>query len=88
MRTLGLFGELSEQAGAGFLSGLLIGHEVRAALQAARGRDENRVRLIGDATLVALYAEAIAACGGRAEVLVLDMAAAGLALIGRQAAWR
>jgi len=83
VRTLGLFGALPEAAAAGFLSGLLIGHEVRAALQA-----KSDVRLVGDATLVGLYAEVIAACGGRADVLDVDAAAAGLAVIGSQAAWR
>ena len=82
VRTLGLFGELSEAAAAGFLSGLLIGHEVRAALAG-----EAEVRLVGDATLVGLYSSAIAACGGRAVTVDLDAAAAGLALMGRRAGW-
>ncbi len=82
VRTLGLFGELSEAASAGFLSGLLIGHEVRAAMPAP-----STVRLVGDAALVGLYATAIAACGGTPAVLELDAAAAGLALIGSQAPW-
>jgi 2-dehydro-3-deoxygalactonokinase len=83
VRTLALFGELDEVAGAGFLSGLLIGHEVRAAM---RGVAE--VRLVGDATLVGLYATAIGQCGGRAVVVDTDAALAGLVLIGEQAGWR
>ena len=82
VRTLGLFGALSEAESAGFLSGLLIGHEVRAALSG-----DSSVRLVGDAILVGLYAAAIAQCGRRAEAMDLDAAAAGLALIGRQAGW-
>ena len=82
VRTLGLFGELSETASAGFLSGLLIGHEVRAAMQ-----NTSEVQLVGDATLVGLYATAIAQCGGTAMALDLNAAAAGLALIGEQVQW-
>ena len=82
VRALGLFGELAEVQAAGFLSGLMIGHEVRAAM---RGVDQ--VRLVGDEVLVGLYATAIAACGGRAVVVDEDAAALGLAVIGRQAGW-
>jgi 2-dehydro-3-deoxygalactonokinase len=64
------------------LSGLLIGHEVRAALPAA-----DRVHLIGAPALVALYARAIAACGGEAVIEDSDAAARGLARIGRDVAW-
>ncbi len=83
VRALALFGELDEAAGAGFLSGLLIGHEVRAAMV-----DAAAVRLVGDATLVELYATAIGQCGGRAVVVDTDAALAGLTLIGEQAGWR
>ncbi len=83
VRALALFGELDEAAGAGFLSGLLIGHEVRAAM-----RDGAQVRLVGDATLVGLYATAIGQCGGHAVVVDTDAALAGLVLIGEQAGWR
>ncbi len=82
VRTLGLFGELTEAASAGFLSGLLIGHEVRAAMPPA-----GTVRLAGDAALIGLYAAAITQCGGTAQMPALDAAAAGLALIGEQAQW-
>lgn len=82
VRALGLFGELPEAQAAGFLSGLMIGHEVRAAM-----RGVPRVRLLGDEALVGLYATAIAACGGQADVVDEDAAALGLAVIGRQAGW-
>lgn len=82
VRALGLFGELPEAQAAGFLSGLMIGHEVRAAMQGV-----DQVRLLGDEVLVGLYATAIASCGGRAVVVDEDAAALGLAVIGRQAGW-
>jgi 2-dehydro-3-deoxygalactonokinase len=83
VRTLGLFGRLGEAESASYLSGLLIGHEVRAALPSARGT----VHLIGAAALCALYARAIAACGAAAVTHDEDAAARGLVLIGRNAAW-
>lgn len=82
VRSLALFDELSEAEAAGYLSGLLIGHEVRAAL--APGAT---VFLVGAAPLCALYGQAIAAAGGRAVVLDEDAAAAGLARIAREAGW-
>lgn len=82
VRALGLFGELPDGASAGYLSGLLIGHEVRAAMP-----EGGRVHLVGAAGLCALYARAIAAIGGHAVVLDADAAAHGMALIGRQARW-
>jgi len=83
VRTLGLFGRLAEADGASYLSGLLIGHEVRAALPAGGGA----VHLIGAAALCALYARAVAACGGTAVLHSEDAAARGLALIGKDATW-
>jgi 2-dehydro-3-deoxygalactonokinase len=83
VRALALFGRLAEAEGASYLSGLLIGHEVRAALP----KNAGVVPVIGEATLAALYARAIAACGGRAEWLAGEHAAAGLARIGGLASW-
>lgn len=76
VRTRGLFGTLADTASASYLSGLLIGHEIRAALPAG-----GRVCLIGAASLTALYASAIAACGGTARIMDEDAAARGLARI-------
>lgn len=93
VRALALFGRLAETEGASYLSGLLIGHEVRAALREDAGPEdagpENAgvVPVIGEASLAALYVRAIAACGGRAETLAGDHAAAGLARIGGLASW-
>lgn len=84
VRTLALFGRLAETEGASYLSGLLIGHEVRAAL--AHGGAEP-VHLVGAAPLCALYARAIAACGGAFGIHDEDAAARGLARIGKDASW-
>jgi 2-dehydro-3-deoxygalactonokinase len=84
VRTLGLFGRLAETDAALYLSGLLIGHEVRAALPAGGGT----VHLIGAAPLCALYARAVTAVGGTPVTHDADAAARGLALIGRSATWR
>ncbi len=84
VRTLGLFGALAEEQGASYLSGLLIGHEVRAALPAGGAA----VHLIGAGALCDLYARAIAACGAHATVHGEDAAARGLARLGREASWQ
>ena len=81
VRTLGLFAQLTEATAASYLSGLLIGHEIRAA---GPGPD---VLLIGAGALCELYSQAIALCGGSATLAEADAAAQGLALIGEQAAW-
>ncbi len=65
------------------LFGLLVGHEVRAALQS-----HEEVHLVGPSDHAALYTRAIAACGGTALPPVADTAAVGLARIGALAAWR
>jgi len=82
VRTLGLFGRLSETAAAGYLSGLLIGHEVRAALP--QGAE---VHLIGAPELCALYARVIGALGGAPLQHDADAAARGLARIGAEVQW-
>lgn len=75
---------LPETDAAAYLSGILIGHEIRAALAEAR---TDVVQVIGPAAITQLYAGAIALCGGHAERHDDDAAARGLALIGAQAAW-
>jgi 2-dehydro-3-deoxygalactonokinase len=82
VRTLALMGQFKEEMSASYLSGLLIGHEVRAALPRAA-----RVHLVGAATLCTLYARVIDACGGTAHVEDEDAAAQGLAAIGRRLQW-
>jgi 2-dehydro-3-deoxygalactonokinase len=82
VRTRVLMGQLREEASASYLSGLLIGHEVRATMPAAAG-----VALVGAAQLCGLYAQAIESCGGRATLAEEDAAALGLAAIGRRLCW-
>ncbi len=82
VRSLGLFGQLHDSASASYLSGLLIGHEIRAALQPG-----DHVTLLGAPALCALYARAIGLCGGIAAIGPADCAAAGLARIGESIAW-
>jgi 2-dehydro-3-deoxygalactonokinase len=83
VRTLGLFGRLGEDAAASYLSGLLVGHEVRAALPEGAGP----VNLVGSAPLCSLYARAVAACGRTSVSHDEDAAARGLARIGKHAPW-
>ncbi len=84
VRTLGLNGRLGAETAASYLSGLLIGHEVRAALPSAGAE----VHLIGAAGLSELYARAIAAAGSHATVHGEDAAERGLARLGREVGWR
>ena len=84
VRTLGLTGSLAETASASYLSGLLIGHEVRAAQQ---GAGSARVYLVGSLALARLYAAVLDALGATATILTEDAAASGLAHIGRSAKW-
>jgi 2-dehydro-3-deoxygalactonokinase len=79
-----LAGKLQDSESAAYLSGILIGHEVRAALASD---PRTVVHVIGAPELTKLYSEAIAACGGYPERHNGDAAARGLALIGAQAAW-
>ncbi len=85
VRALALTRRLDEAGGASYLSGLLIGHEVRAAL--ARVPTGHVVHVVGAPELATLYVRAIEVCGGLAERLNGDAAARGLALIGANAGW-
>ncbi len=83
VRTLALMDQLDQHASASYLSGLLIGHEVRAAMPSS-----TQVHLTGAAPLCSLYAQAIEACAGSSILENEDAAARGLALIGRGLAWK
>ena len=83
-RSLVLAGRLAETEAAAYLSGILIGHEVRAALAQAGG---SVVQVIGAPDLSALYAKAITACGGFAERHDGEAVARGMALIAEHARW-
>ena len=82
VRSLGLMHRLTDDESASYLSGLLIGHEVHAALPTGR-----LVHLVGAAPLCTLYARAIASCGGNAMIEDSEAACRGLARIGRAATW-
>jgi 2-dehydro-3-deoxygalactonokinase len=79
-----LAGRLAETDSAAYLSGILVGHEVRSALAGAAGVV---VHVIGAPELTVLYARAISACGAYAERHDGEAAARGLALIGDHATW-
>ncbi len=81
VRTLGLFGDLSDTEAASYLSGLLIGHEVASVAPSGT------VHLIGAPALCALYALALQEHGVGAELASPDAAAAGLTLIAEHAGW-
>jgi 2-dehydro-3-deoxygalactonokinase len=82
-RTLGLMGELAATETRSYLSGLLIGHEIRAALAAPRETPAGSVHLLASARLEALYADAFGILGVPHRRHDPDTVARGLALIGR-----
>ncbi len=84
VRAEALAGSLPETDAPAYLSGILIGHEVRSALA---GADAGVIHVIGAPDLTALYAKVIAACGAFAERHDGEAAARGLALIAEHAAW-
>ncbi|MEO8715971.1 MAG: 2-dehydro-3-deoxygalactonokinase [Acetobacteraceae bacterium] len=84
-RALALSGKPADAAAGSLLWGILIGHEVRAAL--AENAGTPMVHVIGAPDLTALYARAIEAAGGMAERLNGEAVARGLALIGAAARW-
>ena len=87
VRTLPLTGRMTGVEAASYLSGLLLGHEVHAAL-AARDDASSLVFLIGEDALCARYETAIGLCGGEARIVPGDPAASGLATIGAAIDWR
>ena len=83
-RTLHLMDRLEAAETRSFLSGLLIGHEIVAAL-AETGA--TRVELVGAAGLAALYAEALRLSGVAVRSHDPDLVAAGLHHIGHGLGW-
>jgi 2-dehydro-3-deoxygalactonokinase len=83
-RTLHLMGRLEQAETRSFLSGLLIGHEVAAALAETGAR---RVELVGAAGLAALYGTALRLSGVEVRTHDPDLVAAGLRHIGRSLRW-
>jgi 2-dehydro-3-deoxygalactonokinase len=86
-RTLALAGELAPTDVGDWLSGLLIGREIRSARTAAQraGHDASQVLLIGADALVARYAQAFAHFDIVARRAAADAAARGLWRIARRA---
>lgn len=82
VRTLTLMDRLKQDSSASYLSGLLIGHEIRAVMP-----QKAHVHLVGDPQLCSLYAQAIQSCGGSFTVEEEDASARGLAAIGRRLSW-
>jgi 2-dehydro-3-deoxygalactonokinase len=83
-RTLHLMDRLEAAETRSFLSGLLIGHEIVAAL-AETGA--TRVELVGAAGLAALYADALLLSGVAVRSHDPDLVAAGLHHVGRSLGW-
>lgn len=82
VRTLTLMDQLQDEASPSYLSGLLIGHEIRSMLP-PRGH----VSLVGNAALCSLYAQAISTRGGSSTIEDEDAAARGLTAIARRLRW-
>jgi 2-dehydro-3-deoxygalactonokinase len=87
-RTLALTGELAAADVPDWLSGLLIGREVRNARVWAqqKGCDGARVRLVGADALLARYAAAMTQAGIEVEMAPAEAAAIGLWRIAQHAA--
>jgi 2-dehydro-3-deoxygalactonokinase len=86
-RTLALTGELTPVEVPDWLSGLLIGREIRSARTWAnrRGLDAARVRVIGGDALVARYRDALAQADIDAEAGPGDAAVRGIVRVARLA---
>lgn len=86
-RTLALAGDLAPEEVGDWLSGVLIGDEIRAARGWAkeRGGDATDVRVIGDDTIVGRYMIALGEAGVHAEAGPAAAAAHGLFRIARHA---
>jgi 2-dehydro-3-deoxygalactonokinase len=77
VRSRGLFGEIAAGSAASYLSGILIGHELRSA-----GRSEDRFYVLCAAPLAELYSKAAATIGAAAVALDPNAAARGLFRLG------
>jgi 2-dehydro-3-deoxygalactonokinase len=75
VRTRGLMGELDAAASASYLSGILIGHELRS-------QDAKRFHLLGAPELAALYQQAAAVLGIETRTLDPDAAVRSLYRLG------
>lgn len=78
VRTTGLFGSIASEALPSYLSGLLVGHELRDGALFEDGAPPPRVHLVGSERLLEAYARALAAFGVGAERHGEHLAAHGL----------
>ncbi len=78
VRTTGLFQQFAEPALPSYLSGLLIGHELRASGLFSHAPRPAQVHLIGNDRLLASYAHALTALGVGVQRHPEDLAARGL----------
>lgn len=78
VRTLGLFGRFSETALPSYLSGLLIGHEVRASGLFSRTPRPAQVHIIGNDRLTDAYARTLVALGVGVQRHSENLAAYGM----------
>jgi 2-dehydro-3-deoxygalactonokinase len=88
VRTLGLFDRIAGEGLRDYLSGLLIGDEIREAMRAlgfVGHAGPASVRLIGDAALAARYRDALARAGIAAVVEDETVTPRGLARVARAA---
>ncbi|MBT9493191.1 MAG: 2-dehydro-3-deoxygalactonokinase [Paucibacter sp.] len=89
VRTLGLMEQLPAAGLADYLSGLLIGHELRAGLawRAAQGLSQAPLVLIGEPTLCARYEQGLSVFACKPDLLLDNTAPAGLWRLAQSAAW-
>lgn len=89
VRTLGLMEQLPTAGLADYMSGLLIGHELRAGLawRAAHGLSQAPLVLIGEPTLCARYEQGLSAFACKPDLLLDNTAPAGLWRLAQSAAW-
>lgn len=80
VRARALFAEIPENQTKNYLSGLLIGTEIRDAY----GEQKTDVTMIGSGYLIGLYGRAIEAFGGQANLADENLAAAGLFQLAQQ----
>lgn len=86
-RTLGVTGRMAPAALGDYLSGLLIGHELRAGLawRAQAGLDNTPLTLVGSAELCRRYQLALRHYSGERTLVLDNTAPAGLLLLARAA---
>jgi len=86
VRSLGLAGRIAPEGLADYLSGLLIGHELRAGLawRASQGLKAAPLRLIGESALCDRYATALALFGEPDALALSNTAPAGLWRLAQQ----